>query len=428
MRRLVYVFFLAVIPWFSISCEKESFKVDDGGVKLEFSTDTLTFDTVFTTVGTTTRIVTIYNRSSDNLKLSTVTLSGGVASHFRMNVDGDTSLVARDIEIEAGDSIFIFVQANINPTDATMPFVVEDAIVFSNGQRVALTAWGRNAIYHRILPSDSTWFTVIDCENWNHTLPHVFIDPAAVLDGHTLTLRNGDELYFYDDAMLIIDSNAHLRVQGTEDAPVLFTSMRHDGWYDYLPGQWQTIWFYNYSIGNVIDHAVIENGTCGLRCYPGSQLTVSNTVIRNMSDCGIVGQAATITGRNLLVYDCLADVTVLRGGSYDFRNCTFANYWSYTARQIECIVLSNNEIRGEEVLGGDLLKADFRDCIIWGTYQKEFLLSELEGFTMNYNLNLHSIVKGGEWSEDPLFTDPREDDYTLQEESPAIGIGYQFEN
>lgn len=428
MRRLVYVFFLAVIPWFSISCEKESFKVDDGGVKLEFSTDTLTFDTVFTTVGTTTRIVTIYNRSSDNLKLSTVTLSGGVASHFRMNVDGDTSLVARDIEIEAGDSIFIFVQANINPTDATMPFVVEDAIVFSNGQRVVLTAWGRNAIYHRILPSDSTWFTVIDCENWNHTLPHVFIDPAAVLDGHTLTLRNGDELYFYDDAMLIIDSNAHLRVQGTEDAPVLFTSMRHDGWYDYLPGQWQTIWFYNYSIGNVIDHAVIENGTCGLRCYPGSQLTVSNTVIRNMSDCGIVGQAATITGRNLLVYDCLADVTVLRGGSYDFRNCTFANYWSYSARQIEGIVLSNNEIRGEEVLGGDLLKADFRDCIIWGTYQKEFLLSELEGFTMNYNLNLHSIVKGGEWSEDPLFTDPREDDYTLQEESPAIGIGYQFEN
>lgn len=428
MRRLVYVFFLAVIPWFSISCEKESFKVDDDGVKLEFSTDTLTFDTVFTTVGTTTRIVTIYNRSSDNLKLSTVTLSGGVASHFRMNVDGDTSLVARDIEIEAGDSIFIFVQANINPTDATMPFVVEDAIVFSNGQRVVLTAWGRNAIYHRILPSDSTWFTVIDCENWNHTLPHVFIDPAAVLDGHTLTLRNGDELYFYDDAMLIIDSNAHLRVQGTEDAPVLFTSMRHDGWYDYLPGQWQTIWFYNYSTGNVIDHAVIENGTSGLRCYPGSQLTVSNTVIRNMSDCGIVGQAATITGRNLLVYDCLADVTVLRGGSYDFRNCTFANYWSYSARQIEGIVLSNNEIRGEEVLGGDLLKADFRDCIIWGTYQKEFLLSELEGFTMNYNLNLHSIVKGGEWSEDPLFTDPREDDYTLQEESPAIGIGYQFEN
>lgn len=427
--RFFLVAFLAamVLPWGLTGCEREGFVTDDGSVKLEFSTDTITFDTVFTTVGTTTRMVTVYNRTDDNLRLSTVTLAGGAASRFRLNVDGDTSLTARDIEIEAGDSIFIFVQANINPSDATTPFLVEDAILFSNGQRLVLTAWGRNALYHRLLPTDSTWFSVIDCENWDHTRPHVFLSPAAVLDGHTLTLRDGDELYFADGAMLIIDSNAHLRAQGTAETPVLFTSLRHDGWYDFLPGQWQTIWFYNYSTGNIIDHAVVENAIGGLRCYPGAQLTVSNTVIRNMSDCGIVGQGATITGRNLLVYDCLADFTALIGGSYDFRYCTFANYWSYSARKIESIVLSNNLVMGETVTGGDLLKADFRDCIIWGTYQKEVLLSELEGYAMHYNLDLHSIVKGGTWNEDPLFTDPREDDYTLQEESPAAGIGYQWQ-
>lgn len=426
MRKLLYILLLGVMPWFSVGCEKEGFVTDDGGVKLAFSTDTLTFDTVFTTIGTTTRMVTVYNRTSENLRLSTVTLAGGTASRFRMNVDGDTSLTVRNIEIEAGDSIFIFVQANINPSDATTPFLVEDAIVFGNGQRLVLTAWGRNAVYHRLLPGDSTWCTPVDCENWDHTRPHVFLDPAAVLDGHTLTLYNGDELYFGDGALLVVDSNAHLRVQGTEEQPVLFTSLRHDGWYDFLPGQWQTLWFYNYSTGNVIDHAVVENGTGGIRCYPGSQLTVTNSVIRNMSDCGIVGQGATVTGRNLLVYDCLADFTALMGGSYDFRQCTFANYWTYTARKIENIVLSNNMIVDGEVLGGNLLKADFRDCIIWGTYQKEVLLSELEGFVMNYNLDLHSIVKGGEWSEDPQFTDPYEDDYTLKEGSPAEGIGYQF--
>lgn len=409
-----------------VGCEREGFVTDDGGVKLEFSADTLAFDTVFTTIGTTTRMVTVYNRSRENLRLSTVTLAGGAASRFRMNVDGDTSLTVRDIEIEAGDSIFIFVQANINPSDATTPFLVEDAIVFGNGQRLVLTAWGRNAVYHRLLPTDSTWFSVIDCEHWDHTRPHVFIDPAAVLDGHTLTLRDGDELYFADNAMLVIDSNAHLRAQGTQETPVLFTSLRGDGWYEFLPGQWLLIWFYNYSTGNLIDHAVIENGTGGLRCYPGSQLTVSNTVIRNMSDCGIVGQGATITGRNLLVYDCLCDFTSLMGGSYDFRNCTFANYWSYSARQIESVVLSNNMIVDGTAVGGDLLKADFRDCIVWGTYNKEVLLSELEGYAMNYNLDLHSIVKGGPWSEDPKFTDPREDDYTLQEDSPAMGMGYQW--
>ena len=426
MRKFLYIVVLGVLPWFSAGCERERFSVDDGGVKLEFSADTLTFDTVFTTIGTTTRMVTVYNRSGDNLRLSTVTLAGGSASRFRMNVDGDTSLTARNVEIEAGDSIFIFVQANINPNDQTTPFLVEDAIVFGNGQRLPLTAWGRNAIYHRRTETDSTWFAVIDCERWDHTRPHVFIDPAAVLDGHTLTLRDGDELYFGDGAMLVVDSNAHLRVLGTEETPVVFSSLRHDGWYSFLPGQWQTIWFYNYSTGNVIDHAVIENGTGGLRCYPGAQLTVTNSVIRNMSDCAIIGQAATITGRNLLVYDCLAGLTVLRGGSYDFRSCTFANYWTYSTRKIETVVLSNNEIVGGEPVGGALTKADFRDCIIWGTYNKEVLTSELEGYEMNYNLGLHSIVKGGEWSEDPLFSDPYEDDYTLQEDSPAVGIGYQF--
>lgn len=428
MRKLLYIIILSSFPWFSLSCEKERFLVDDNEVKLDFSVDTLTFDTVFTTVGTATRMVTVRNQSSEHLRISTVTLAGGAASRFRLNVDGDTSLTARNVEIEAGDSIFIFVQANINPSDATAPFFVEDAIVFGNGQRLVLTAWGRNAVYHRLLSSDSTWFSVIDCEHWDHTRPHVFIDPAAVLDGHTLTLRNGDELYFGDGAMLIIDSNAHLRAQGTSEQPVVFSSLRHDGWYSFLPGQWQTLWFYNCSTGNLIDQAIIENATGGVRCYPESQLTMSNTVIRNMSDCGIVGQAASITGRNLLVYDCLAAVTVLRGGSYDFRGCTFANYWSYSARKIESIVLSNNEIRGDVALGGDLLKADFRDCIIWGTYNKEVLLSELEGYLMNYNLDLHSIVKGGTWNEDPLFTDPHNDDYTLRDDSPAMGIGYQFDN
>ena len=417
---------LGLLPWMSVSCEREGFVTDDGAAKLDFSADTLAFDTVFTTVGTPTRMLTVYNRTDDNVRLSTVTLAGGRASRFRLNVDGDTSMVARNVEIEAGDSVFIFIQANINPNDETQPFLVEDAILFGNGQRLPLTAWGRNAVYHRRNADDSTWFAVIDCEGWDHTRPHVFVEPAAVLDGHTLALNPGEELYFCTGAMLIVDSNAHLRALGTAEEPVVFSSVRHDGWYSFLPGQWQTVWFYNYSTGNVIDHAVIENGVGGLRCYPGAQLTVSNTVVRNMSDCGIIGQGATIVGRNLLVYDCLAGLTVLGGGSYDFRQCTFANYWSYSARKVETIVLANNVIQNGEPVGGNLLRADFRDCIVWGTYQKEVLLSELEGYEMNYNLGLHSIVKGGEWSEDPLFADPGEDDYTLQEGSPAEGIGYQF--
>ena len=77
MRKLIYIFVLAAMPWFSVGCEKEHFVTDDGAVKLEFSVDTLTFDTVFTTIGTTTRMVTVYNRSDDNMKLTSVSLDSG---------------------------------------------------------------------------------------------------------------------------------------------------------------------------------------------------------------------------------------------------------------------------------------------------------------------------------------------------------------
>lgn len=406
-------------------------------MKLQFSVDTLSFDTLFTTVGSTTRQVRVYNRSGRNVVLSSVTLRDGRQSRFRLNVDGDTAMVARDIEILDGDSIFIFVQANIDPRNETSPFVVDDAIVFGNGQRLPLTAWGRNAIYHKV-PAGASWST-IDCNTWDHTLPHVFLGHGLVPEGKTLTLNAGDELYFASGAMLIVDSTATLKVQGTAEQPVLFSSLRRDGWYRFLPGQWQTIWFYNCSTGNSIDHAIIENGMGAVRCYPGASVTVTNSVIRNMSDAAIVGQSiaiahgnivvqtATINGNNLLVYDCLTAITVL-GGSYDFTGCTFANYWSYSARKLPNVVLSNYMTIGNTNVGADLLKADFKDCIIYGTYQDGELIAVADGVhALNHN-EPHSIVRGGEWSVDPMFNNPKEGDYTLQEGSPAIGLGFNFQD
>ena len=427
MKRLLYILLLAVMPWWTISCTERGY-ADEGEVTLTFSADTLSFDTLFTTVGSTTRQVVVYNHSGHDVMLSSVTLQKGRASRFRLNVDGDTSLVARNVEVLDGDSIFIFVQVNVSPNDQTSPFLEEDAILFGNGQRLPLTAWGRNAVYHTV--PEGAPYSVIDCANWDHTRPHVILGIAAVLEGNTLTLQAGDELYFHNDGILAIDSNASLVAVGTAEQPVLFTSLRHDGWYSFLPGQWQCIWFTGGSTGNSIDHAVVENGTGGLRVYPAADLTVSNTVIRNMSDCALIGQGGAISGSNLLVYDCLSSLTVLRGGNYDFMGCTFADYWRYSSRQLQSVVLTNYLLGADGNVAqlGDLVKADFIDCIIYGNYSDgEVLVSGIEGVPLNYSFT-HCLVRGGEWDEDPQFVDIDEDDYHLQENSPATGIGYQFEN
>lgn len=428
MKRLWYILLLAVAPWFSLSCEKENY-VGENEVKLEFSVDTVAFDTLFTTIGSTTRQVKVYNRSNRDVVIGSITLADGRQSPFRLNVDGDTSMVARNVEIMAGDSIFIFIQANLRyDTIHTLPFIVSDAIVFSNGQRLPVSAWGRNAVYHRA-PAGS-WVHVIDCDNWDHTRPHVFLDTAAIDSTFTLTLNAGEELYFANNAMLLVWRDGRLVVNGTADNPVVFTSLRHDGWYLFLPGQWSSVLFYDGSTGNVIDHAVVENGTGGLRAMYGAEVTVSNTVVRNMSDCGLIGQGSAMTGTNLLVYDCMTSFLVMDGGNYSFTGCTFADYWRYSTRSLQSVVLTNYILNsdGSVASTGDLVAANFTDCIIYGNYgEGEFLAAGIEGVQLNYSLT-HCLVKGGDWDEDPQFVDVDNDDYHLSDGSPAAGIGYQYDN
>lgn len=434
---------IILMPTTLTSCIKEDELLTDE-VELLFSCDTVTFDTVFTTIGSTTRQLMVYNPYDQPVSISSIGLEGGRQSRFRLNVDGDTSIVARDILLAAHDSLFVFIQANINPNSMLEPFLVEDRIVVQcNGrnQQVVLTAYGRNAVYHRAAPGH--WTSIIDCEHWDHSLPHVILGYAAVDSLCTLRLEAGDELYFGTGATLLVYNGATLEVQGSPEKPVLFTSMRHDGWYDTLPGQWNYIWLYQGSRNNVIDWAVIENGNVGLlvdtnvTAHP--TLTITNTRVRNHYLAGILGQGAWIEGDNLLVTNCgTATLALQYGGRYRFRNSTFADFWRYggAPRKNPSVIINNFYTVNNRLYGRPLELVEFDNCIIDGNYSTATdtmgeILLDLDpavGVELRFrNCLLRSRVvedyaQGCLFCQEPMWDTAKGREWHVAAESPAVGL------
>src|ERR1700744_4979449 len=88
-----------------ISCRKQ--KTLSSGGNLLFSTDTLTFDTVFTAEGSFTTGLLIYNPQDETVVLSSVKLQNGTASYFHLNVDGFSGNNITNLKIAPHDSIYV---------------------------------------------------------------------------------------------------------------------------------------------------------------------------------------------------------------------------------------------------------------------------------------------------------------------------------
>ena len=123
---------------------------------LEFSADTVMFDTVFTTITSSTRSFTVHNTSGAAVKVD-IALAGGKHSYYSINVDGVPGTEFRNVEIPPHDSLFVFVKVNINPTDQNLPYLVTDSVMFYQkdiAQSVQLVAFGQDA--HFIIPDHTT--------------------------------------------------------------------------------------------------------------------------------------------------------------------------------------------------------------------------------------------------------------------------------
>ena len=286
------------------SCRKESF-ITSPDARVIITEDTLKYDTVFAASGSVSQAFKIINDNNQKLLISSVKLMGGNTSAYKINVDGIIGPEVMNLELEANDSIYVFVQVNINQNTNNLPFIVRDSIQISyNGKNrlVQLEAWGQNAHFYRdkVIAVD---------EVWNNDLPYVILGSLVIDINKTLTINKGCRIYVHADAPIIV--NGTLLDNGLKDTidRVYFQGDRLDYPYSDFPGAWPGIFFLANSKDNVLNFAVIKNAYQAIGLQEPStnanpKITLNECIIDNAYDAGIIALNSSIRARNCLVSNC----------------------------------------------------------------------------------------------------------------------------
>jgi hypothetical protein len=432
------------------ACKKDILNTNPD-FKLAFSNDSIIFDTVFTSLGSATHRLMVYNPSHSKIIISHIRLEKGSASDFRINVDGESTYDKQNVEIRGGDSIYIFARVTIDPNNAANPFVVEDRLLFNtngNKQSIKLVAWGKNARYilaDHHSPGFPAYKIVADSlENvqWTNRKPIVVYGYAVINSYGSLNIAAGTKIYFHKNSGLWVYANGKLTVSGTREHPVVFQGDRLETDYASLPGQWDRIWIMEGLAGNddVIKNAIIKNGFVGIQAESffkknQNKLLLENVIIENMNGAGILSKNYTIDGQNLVVANCGGySLALTGGGNYHFIQSTLVNYWPYSIRNNPAVMLTNFLPDSNNHPVPFPMHFTLGNSIIYGYNDNEFGTSMVAGADSAYYLN-HCLVKTRLKmdnpayfnnilkNKDPKFLNIEDQDYRIDTLSPAIGRG-----
>lgn len=434
MRNLLIIFSVLFAIAFA-SCIEDDFTTSSSDV-LEFSTDTLSFDTVFTGEVTATKRFLVYNRHKKQLNIERISLAGAPeGAEFHLNVDGRSGDTFHDVEVRGEDSIYVFVEAKVESNKEDLPFDVFDNLNFvTNGvmQTVVLRAAGQNA--NTLRSVRITENTTFDGER-----PYRVMDSVIVEEGATLTIPAGKTIYFHDKARLEV--RGKLVAKGTVDKNIIFRADRLDKVagsipFELMAGQWGGIRLSKESFGSEFAYVYMHGSSFGLEAdscgvTDKSKVSLFNSILHNSSGSVLKASHCRIEAVGCEFSDCKDGVVDLTGGKYTFNNCTFANYYLFDAITSPLLTLSYL-MPADKIYSNPLMEAEFNNCIVYGN-SSDISHGDLLGSKVRLrNCLLRSRGEDDAnfinciWGEDPLYYTVREDyvfDYRLRNESPAIGKG-----
>ncbi len=376
-KILFFAFALLSFAWLTSSCNPDDDFSSSPDLRLEFSADTISFDTVFSAQTSVTARLKVFNRSKDAVRISSIALLGGNDSPFRINVSGrqSASQSFRDVELRGKDSLYVFVKVTIDSTNENNPIIFTDAIEFitnGNTQEVQLRAAGQDAeVFQNITLTENTTLTA--------DKPYLIFGNLTVEKGITLTLSEGCKLYFHANSGIVVNGN--LQANGSLEKPILLRGDRLDYLfegmpYDTLSGQWNGI---RLGSGNhTLNNVEMRSGRTAIHIEPteevAAELTLINSKIHNFDSCGIWAKNAKIRAANTQISNCMVHCVALTGGESDFTHCTVANFYPLGRRKMAAVFISNKEVSG--------VKTEFKNSIVFGNRENS------ENITTNNEIEL----------------------------------------
>ncbi len=436
MNKMRYILLtcVACIGLIISSCINDDF-TSSPDATISFSTDTVSFGTVFTDLGTPTARLLVFNRNSKGVKISSIRFRNP-DSPFSMNVDGMSGTDFHDVEIRGRDSIYVFIECFIDADQAIDPRRVADQLEFvTNGvtSEVEVEAWALNV--RRLHGGRIETDTRLTPE-----LPYIVFDTLTVASGATLSIEPGTALLFHDKAALHIEGR--IDAQGTPEAPISFRGDRIDNVlpgvsYDIMAGQWDGISIAPGSFGNQLVNVDMRSTVNGLRIdscgdYSQTKLTLVNSWLHNSRTTALRSEYAKVEAYGCCFSEAAEAVVDLTGGIHQFSQCTISNNYLFAIPSEANLTLRH--LLPEDMGGGKpaLMRASFDNCIIYGMSQP-VAPGDLTGSAVFVRNSLLKTAGSNDsnfldciWDEDPLFLTVRSDyyfNYHVMPDSPALGKG-----
>lgn len=432
--RLLLLTFVAMFGLIAVSCISDDF-TDSPSATLTFSTDTVSFDTVFTDLGTPTARLVVRNPNKKGVVVSSIRFRDP-DTRFSLNVDGMSGSEFHDVEIRGNDSIYVFIECLLPESEGNLPVLTSDKLDFvTNGvpQSVEVEAWGQNVRRLRGLRVEEDMTLTAD-------LPYVVFDSLSVERGAVLRIDPGVQLLFHDGARLTVRG----RIEAV-GAPGKLIAMRGDRLddvlpdtgYDILAGQWAGVRIAPESFGNRLEYVDMRSTSEGLlvdSCGDTSQckLLIVNSWLHNSQTTVLDSRYARVDASGVCFSEAGEAVVRLTGGEHTFSQCTIANYYLFAISSEPMLSLYHCLPEDATATSQPLMNAVFENGIIYGM-NSDINTGDLTGSSVILR-NMLLKSNGSDdanfinciWGEDPLFYTVREDyyfNYRLKPESPAIGAG-----